>query len=248
LAIWGPDKVIELFKHAVPAGRNSIVLAPEFQSTQDGMFRVITAGGKTSRVQLTIFQAPVVTNIRLDDGMDTRPALEIEAHLLNRTSRITISAPEFVRMDWPIEHLGSSAIIYPNKKDYARTAIQSSSMTAEERCIYTHTGWRCIDGRWVFLHADGAVCAGGPLSDYRVQLSGALSRYELKFAGDERELRSAIQASLRLLYMGEPTVSFPLLAAVARAVFGRADFALHIVGEPGAFKSEIAALHQQHSV
>src|SRR5262249_24070742 len=31
-----------------------------------------------------------------------------------------------------------------------------------------------------------------------------------------------------------------------RAVFGEADFALHLAGETGALKSELAALHQQH--
>jgi hypothetical protein len=29
-------------------------------------------------------------------------------------------------------------------------------------------------------------------------------------------------------------------------VLGNADFALHLAGETGAFKSELAALHQQH--
>jgi hypothetical protein len=37
-----------------------------------------------------------------------------------------------------------------------------------------------------------------------------------------------------------------LLAATCRAVFGEADFAIHVVGETGAFKSEVAALYQQH--
>ena len=37
-----------------------------------------------------------------------------------------------------------------------------------------------------------------------------------------------------------------MLAATYRAVFGEADIALHLAGETGAFKSEVAALHQQH--
>jgi hypothetical protein len=49
-----------------------------------------------------------------------------------------------------------------------------------------------------------------------------------------------------LLELSPPTISFPLLAAEYRAVLGGADFALHLVGETGAFKRELAALHQQH--
>jgi hypothetical protein len=37
-----------------------------------------------------------------------------------------------------------------------------------------------------------------------------------------------------------------LLAATYRAALGEADFALHLAGQTGAFKSEIAALCQQH--
>jgi hypothetical protein len=37
-----------------------------------------------------------------------------------------------------------------------------------------------------------------------------------------------------------------LLAATYRAVIGGADFAIHVAGETGSFKSELAALHQQH--
>ena len=37
-----------------------------------------------------------------------------------------------------------------------------------------------------------------------------------------------------------------MLAATYRAVLGEADFAVHLAGETGAFKSEVAALYQQH--
>jgi hypothetical protein len=75
---------------------------------------------------------------------------------------------------------------------------------------------------------------------------GALSRYELRPANNTTDLHAAVSASLRLVELGPPAVSFSLLATTYRAVFGDADFALHLVGETGAFKSELAALHQQH--
>ena len=83
------------------------------------------------------------------------------------------------------------------------------------------------------------------MPDVSVRLFGPLSRYRLALAGSGA-LVAAVQASLRLTELSPPASSFPLLAATCRAVFGDADFALHIAGETGTFKSEVAALLQQH--
>jgi len=79
-----------------------------------------------------------------------------------------------------------------------------------------------------------------------VRLSGALSHYELRLPAGAEALAAAIKASLSLLELTSAAISFPLLAATYRAVLGDTDFALHLTGETGAFKSELAALHQQH--
>jgi hypothetical protein len=187
-----------------------------------------------------------VTSVRLDDGVETKREFEIAAELMGRKFRFTIPAPEFASMNWPIERMGPAAITFPTQRDYARTAIQSSSLTEGERCVYTHTGWRNVDGRWLFLHAGAEVCGTGAVSDVSVQLPGPLSRYELRLSQGPDTLAPALRASLRLVELGPPSISFPLLAATCRAVFGEADFALHLTGETGAFKSAVAALHQQH--
>lgn len=245
LSAQGPDRVLELFDAAVSGARLRVVLPPQFQSRPEGMFRITTNGG-LSQIQLTNFKAKVITNIQLDDGVESRREFEIEAELMGRTFRFPVSASEFGSMDWPIERLGSSAITYPNRKDFARAAIQSFSMTAEERSIYTHTGWRKLSGVWVYLHAGGAIGAAGPVSDVNMRLLGALSRYELRAPTNTSAVRVAVKASLRLVELGPPSISFPLLAATCRAVLGDADFSLHLVGATGAFKSELAALQQQH--
>ncbi|MGA2717158.1 MAG: DUF3854 domain-containing protein [Bryobacteraceae bacterium] len=246
LVAWGPGRVLELFEKPVPGVRLQIVLPPQFQSRPEGMFRVTSKGEQLSQVQLTNYRASVVTNILLDDGVETRLEFEIEAELIGRTLRFEIPASKFAGMDWPIEKLGSAAITFPNQRDYARAAIQSASMTAEERRIYTHTGWRKLEGRWLFFHAGGAVSGTGVVSDIRVRLLDAMSRYELRSAEGQDALAFAVRASLRLVELGPAQISFPLFAATYRAVFGQADFSLHLTGETGAFKSELAALHQQH--
>lgn len=89
------------------------------------MFRVTTRGEQLlSQVQLSNYRAAITTNIRLDDGVETKREFDIESELMGRTFRFTIPASEFASMDWPIEQMGPAAITFPNQRDYARTAIQ----------------------------------------------------------------------------------------------------------------------------
>ena len=246
LAVWGPTRVLPLFDRAMPVTWAESVAPQQFRSEPEGLFRVTAKGEQFSRVQLTNYQATIIGNIVLDDGVETRREFEIEAEVTGRTKRFTVSAANFPRMDWPIERLGSGAITYPNQRDYARTAIQTLSTNAPERRIYTHTGWREVDGSWVFLHGGGGIGGSGAVPDANVSLSGAMRSYELRLTRDSESLTHAVRASLSLIDLGPNSISIPLFAATYRAVFGGGDFAIHLAGETGAFKSEIAALHQQH--
>ena len=246
LAAWGPIRVLELFEHSVSGARVEVVLPSQFHSKPEGMFRVTSKGERLSQVQLTNFQARIEANIRLDDGIETKREFEIESELMGRKVRFTIAASEFAKMDWPIERMGATAITFPNQREYARTAIQSLSVTAEEQSIYVHTGWRNVDSQWLYLYSGGAVGATGAVPGANVRLSGSISRYKLRLPTGPHDLVSAIRASLRLTDLGPAEIAYPLLAATYRSVFGEADFAMHLAGETGAFKSEVAALHQQH--
>ena len=56
----------------------------------------------------------------------------------------------------------------------------------------------------------------------------------------------AVRASLSLLDLGPLRLTAMLLSTVARAPLAPADFAVYFAGPSGVFKSEIAALVQQH--
>jgi hypothetical protein len=237
---------LNLFDAAISGARLEVVPPPQFETKPDGMYRVSCQGELLSRRQLSNYAAKVTTNIILDDGVEISREFEIQAMLIGRSFQFTLPSSEFARMDWPIERMGVTATTYPNQKEYARAAIQSFSYSAHDRTIYTHTGWRLIDGKWCFLDASGAIGANGRGSEVAVRLSGSISGYKLQMPADEHALQAAVRASLRLLQLAPPPISFPLLAATYRAVLGCADFGLHLAGETGAFKSELAALHQQH--
>ena len=246
LAAYGPAKVLDLFAASTSGARLEVVQTPQFQSRPEGLFRVTMRGERLTQVQLTNYQAVITANIRLDDGIETRCEFEIAAELMGRKLQFTIPASEFASMDWPIERMGAAAITFPNQRDYARTAIQSLSILAQERIIYMHTGWRRLDGGWTYLHAGGAIGGSGAATTVNVRLLGQMGRYELRLPATTEALTTAVRASFRLAELGPAPIAFPLLAGTYRAALGNSDFAIHLTGQTGAFKSEMAALHQQH--
>lgn len=207
-------------------------------------------------VPLTNFDARIVADIVQDDGAEgeERRELEIEAVYSGRTHRFTVPASRFAGMSWVIEHLGPSAVVQPGVtlKDHARAAVQLLSGAVVERRIYTHTGWRHVGGMWAYLHAGGPLGPDGPVDGVDVSLRHELHRYRLPSLEDGTEATSegavadAVRASLRLVELGPDLVTLPLYSAIWRAVLGEADFSVFLVGPTGVFKSELAALAQQH--
>jgi hypothetical protein len=78
------------------------------------------------------------------------------------------------------------------------------------------------------------------------RLPSSLSRYILPAPPAKPVLRRAIQTSLGMLGIGPDSVVLPLFAAVWRAPLGDVDFSIHLAGETGAGKTELAALAVQH--
>ena len=151
-------------------------------------------------------------------------------------------------MKWVMEHLGIEAVISPGfgLKDRLRAAIQMFSPQPLRRTSYLHSGWiKFPDGYWGYLHAGGAAAATMP-DNITVELGAESANLCLPQPHQEEALLSAVRASLQLLNLAPSHVSYPLLSAVYRAVLGRVDFSLFLVGPSGVFKTEIAALMQQH--
>jgi hypothetical protein len=128
-------------------------------------------------------------------------------------------------------------------RDRLREAIQLRSPDARKRRIFTHTGWRQFDEKWIYLTSGGAVGEDG----FNVELGDGLSRYNLP--RDPHDAVGAMRASLDLLRVGPPVVTFPLWAAVFRAPLASVlalDLAIWIEGITGSLKSTLAALFLAH--
>ncbi|HUY32008.1 MAG TPA: DUF927 domain-containing protein [Pirellulales bacterium] len=196
------------------------------------------------------FDARIVEQVTHDDGAERRNMFAVEGSLMGGCPlpRVEVDSDDFHWMQWPVNAWGTHAVVYAGRatQDHLRAALQLLSGDAPRRIVYGHTGWREVEGRWCYLHASGAIGPDGPAAGVSVGLSDTLARYALPAPPTGAALVEAVRASLRLSDVAPPRIVFPLLAAVYRAPLGGIDFALHLAGQSGVFKSELAALAQQH--
>lgn len=223
----------------------------------DGPYRV--EGGRIVRVKLTKdgpvtealcnFRAEVTEEIALDDGAEVTRAFQVEGRLDSGETLppVRVGASKFASMTWVQEGWGLKAIVRAGSatKDYLREAIQRLSHDAVQRHVFTHTGWRDIDGRFIYLTAAGAI--GDARNRYEVDLSDELARYRIPPVADDP--KTAMQDSLRLLRIAPLSVTAPLWAATFRAPLASAlpvDLSIWVEGVTGSLKSTLAALFLSH--
>lgn len=183
-----------------------------------------------------------------DDGSETQRILEIEAWLAGQEHKVmrgTVTAVEFNSMRWPITLLGPRAIIFPNMTEHARCAVQSLSENFSERRVYTHTGWREIDGEWGYLHTGGAISSSGTLN-VNIKLAEALRPFDLPVPPTGDEEVKALRKTLEMLEVAAEQVTMPIVGAVWCSVLGDADFSHHLSGSTGKGKTALAALVQAY--
>jgi hypothetical protein len=200
---------------------------------------------------LANFSARIAAEVVRDDGTETSTVFELTGALATGEPLPTIHVPaaEYSDLKWVVEKWGARAVVDPGRtsRERLRAAIQLLSDRMPRRTVYTHTGWRQINGEWCYLNANGAIGPQGPVAGIEVDLPFALSRYILPAPATNDELQRAIKASLGILNnLGPDRVILPMYAATWRAVLGETDLSLNLAGFTGTFKSETASLIQRH--
>jgi hypothetical protein len=192
-------------------------------------------------VPLTNFVATITGEVVRDDGVEVTRQLELEATVEGQTIPFTLPAAEFAGMAWITRELGGRALVYPGQgvRDHARFAIQVLSKVYEVRRVFGHTGWREIGGGQAYLHGGGAISATGLRTDVETELGNELERFALPAPGKRK-------ASLRLLDLAPLEITAPLVGLIYRAAIAPSDITGHLAGGTGVFKTELAALCQQH--
>ena len=199
------------------------------------------------QVPLCNFTAHVTEDTLKDNGHEASRVFKVIGTLGTGQPlpEIEVPAASFASLNWVTSEWGLRAIITAGQayKDRLREAIQLMSEEAKQKTVYTHTGWREINGQLTFLTAGGAM--GMP--DIEVELEGSLHRYALP--PPSPDCGEAVKASLQFLEIGEPAVVYPLWAAMYLAPLSELlcpAFTLWLVGPSGSFKSTVTALALCH--
>jgi hypothetical protein len=229
---------------------------PQAQSTPDdilppyvlkGYTLYYRKPGTTDDQRLCNFVAWIREERTEDDGAELRRIVGMEAAIQGGKSFDDISVPisDFYSLAGILKALGTEAVVSPGPlvKDRIRHAIQLYSQRRgyPQRQVFTHLGWRKIDGVWLYLHAGGSIPAKVEVSPEK-----ALERYALP---DVSSPQAAIQASLRVLACAPLRITVPLLSMVYLAPLSqwlKPDFTEWLEGPSGARKSTLAALVMSH--
>jgi hypothetical protein len=189
------------------------------------------------------FAAEVTEEVARDDGEDVVRQFTVSGTLESGEPlpAAQVDAARFMGMGWINDAWGIQAVVRAGwrARDQLREAIQLRSIGAQRRHVYTHTGWREIGGRRVFLHAGGALGADEAIVD----LDREMARYCLP--ARPRDVKGAMQASLRFLDTAPLTTTIPLFAAAYLAPLTEIvplDSMLWLYGGTGTLKSTQAAL------
>lgn len=195
--------------------------------------------------KLTNFNARIVAEQIEDDGsLEETRIFEIECDLLGGKQLIRVPASKFTAMAWPTAMLGARAIVHPGHADKARAAIQSLSKEIRQMTVFTHTGWRQIDGVHSFLHSGGAVTPTGNRTDVSVRLPDSLRFYFLPEPPDEKKLSEAYETILTLKNAFKAQLTVPLIGGVFASVLGSIDYSIYFAGQSGTRKSELTGIGQ----
>lgn len=193
------------------------------------------------------FTAKVTEEVVLDDGAETTRAFQVQGKLDTGIPlpSVRVPAARFSSMNWVASEWGLSAVVRAgfSTRDQLREAIQRFSPDAKRRQIFTHVGWREIDGEHVYLTASGAVGREG----FEVDLGPELAQYNLPRRAEDPV--GAMRASLRLLNVAPLTVTAPLFASIFRAPLASSlpvDVSTWLEGTTGSLKSTLAALFLCH--
>jgi hypothetical protein len=219
-----------------------------FYDDESGIYIVKKDEKGSRKLRLANFRARIAGDAIYDDGAELRRFFHIEASVEGSAASFVVPASQFSALNWVSANLGARAWVDAGVlvKDQVRLAIQQLSTGIVQRQVYAHTGWRNIDGAWVYLHAGGAIGKDGALENIEVRLSDKLSHYVLPEPPRGEALAEAVRSSLSLLDLACDRVTVPLVATVYRAVLKACDFATYLAGPTGTFKSELAALGQAH--
>lgn len=200
-------------------------------------------------LRLANFTARICEEITKDDGAEESKVFVIEGRRATGETlrRVEVPSAQFGGMSWITNSwpIGGAILSAANGcQARFKEALQTFSDPIP-RTVYSHLGWRKIEGRWVYLHTGGAIGSAGAVPGLEVDPVEKLASFTFPDTSSA-DLVPAIRASLSMLDLAPLALTVPVFLACYRAPMGRASFGLHLTGETGSRKSCLQAIAQSH--
>lgn len=221
------------------------------------LYRKIGYPPREKMLKISNFVLRITREITVEDGNSDDPARFVEVSPI-LAGGIELPAKTVPVVDCAsirnlLAQWGTRLIVEPGAgtEDCLRHSAQLLGRDAPRITRYSHTGWREIGERRVFLHAGKAIGSDGEGVEM-AEGSKAFAQY--RFPDGDMEVVEAVRASIDLIKVGPVAITIPLLAmcytSVLLELFRQAGisvgFSLFLVGKSGTFKSTVAALFLCH--
>ena len=222
---------------------------PTIYRTPDG-YRLEESKGNL--VPLSNFTGRILEDVVVDDGSgEIDRFFTIEARMRGQQTRFDVPSQSFDGLSWVPKHLGALASVEgPRVRHLVAKSFRLESLKSLRKVhAYGHTGWTEVGGRWVYLHAGGAIVGpGAPQFSGRVVLSGKPARRNFPEVpvNDPEALKEAVRATLALWDLAADEITIPLMLSAYRAVLGEVDYTVHLAGPTGLGKTTLAHLAVSH--
>ena len=221
------------------------IYEPPYVVKSDCLYEMVNVKDQVIPVKLADFVPVLVAEITRDDGTEQTKMFKVSAvHKSGITlPEVTVSAEEMQSMKWLLNRWGAYGAAQPKQNVLSKIchAILSTKTVVEFRTVYLQTGWKKINGEYVFLMPNTQ-------RQISVELQGKLKNYSLsnKFSQDDLIYLSAMLENS----FAAQNVMLPLLAVTFLCPLNHflkiagyePKFVTAIIGKTGSRKSTLAAL------
>ena len=237
---------------------NDLLRPNSYEFSNRGLVKKIVKKDVLEDKVISNFIAIPTKFITYNDGNETRTDVTLKT-ILNtgeELPKITLNIKDFESLNWIANGTWNfEPRISPNgnNKEYFKDASKILSKLSTKEIIYSHMGFRKINGKLHYLYHGGVI---GENKDIKVDLSeSGLEQYKfIEDQLDSKQIKECVETSLSLLNVGKETIMVPLLGTIFLAplqeIFREIEiangFVTWILGESGTQKSTLAALMLSH--
>lgn len=242
------EKIIaDKIKAAAPARNNSDDVV-HYERRRDGMYEHGYRRGNPIEHQMSTFHATLiaVNSEEYGDGRIPDVTLTLLCGIGDKTVEVTLPPEELEHTSWVGKYLAPmfpTADILPgySGREFRAAILQTSPQDQIlRRIVYRRIGWFKDGGQYIYITHSGAIGMKGLDTTVRVSLGVNFRHFSLP--APPEDAKEAMLAVLEFMGFRSPEVMFPALAAMIAAVLGNSRLTVHLVGQPGAGKTELACL------